>query len=188
MLKHISIGTLAACALAAVQVQAKDPPAAPMQAVSAPAELSQYDFFLGNWNCAGKTFASPAGPEHTTTAVVHAAKAVGGRWVHVTYDENKSAANPMPYHVGVYWGYDPARKLYVQACVDVAGGYCQQTGSGWSGDTFVFEGPGWSDGKQQTFRDTFTKKGTATLTHSGSLLGENKQWVQLDEETCNKTK
>lgn len=189
MLKHVLMGTIAAFALAADFSHAKDAPATPPHPAPAmPAELGQYDFFLGTWTCSGKTFASPMGPEHATTATIHAAKAVGNRWVHITYDENKTAANPMPYQVGVYWGYDPGRKAFVQSCVDVFGGYCQQTASGWNGDTFVFEGNGYSDGKVVVSRDTFTKKGAGALVHAGEMQTDDKKWIKLDEETCHKGK
>jgi len=193
MLKHVLMGALATTALTG-ELTAKDAPAPAAAAPAAtaapapPAELSQLDFFVGTWNCAGKTFATPMGPEHATTATVHSARAVGNRWVHTTYDENKTAANPVPYHAAVYWTYDAGRKAFVQSCVDAFGGYCQQTSQGWNGDVFGFEGSGYADGKQGMFRDTFTKKDVSTLVHAGEMQGEDKQWIKLDEETCHRAK
>ncbi len=186
MFKTVFLGTLAAFALTgnALAKEATAPTAAP----AAPAELAQPDFFIGAWTCSGKTFATPMGPEHATTASVHTVKAVGNRWLHTTYDENKSASNPVPYHAAVYWSYDAGRKVFVQACVDAFGGYCQQTGPGWNGDVFAFEGSGYADGKQGMFRDTFTKKDASTLMHAGEMLGDDKKWIKLDEETCHRAK
>ena len=184
MLKLHFSGTIAVLVLMSLPLLAKDapPPAGP------PPELAQVAFFEGTWNCTGKTFANPMGPEHATTATVHGAKAVGGMWMHITYDENKTAANPMPYHVGVYMGYDAAKKIFVENCVDTFGSYCTQSGSGWSGDTMKFEGTGNGGGKQFGTRDTFTKKGTSQVTHTGEMQGDDKQWIKTDEETCHKGK
>ena len=184
MVKQLFSGTIAALALMSTPLLAKDAPAP----AAAPPELAQVAFFEGTWNCTGKTFANPMGPEHATVATVHGAKAVGGMWVHLTYDENKTAANPMPFHVGVYMGYDAAKKTFVQSCVDVFGGYCTQNGNGWSGDTMKFEGTGNAGGKQFGVRDTFTKKGANQVTHTGEMQGDDKQWIKTDEEICHKGK
>jgi hypothetical protein len=171
----------------AVAPAAAEKPAAPA-ASARPSELAQLDFFQGNWSCTGKTFANPMGPEHATTASVHGAKAVGDMWVHISYDENKTAANPTPYHVGVYMGYDSGKKKFVEGCVDNFGGYCTQSGSGWNGDTMVFEGTAEGSGPTVAVRDTFVKKGSGELTHTGEMQGENKQWSKTDEESCHKAK
>ncbi|TLY51307.1 MAG: DUF1579 domain-containing protein [Gammaproteobacteria bacterium] len=182
-MKYSIAGTLAVLALASTAAFADN-----MAAPAVPAESAQLDFFLGNWNCNGKAFASATGPEHASVATVHAAKAIGGRWQHVTYDETKTAANPAPYHVGVYWGYDAGKKNFVQFCADGFGGYCNQTSAGWSGDTLIFEGTGNGDGKQFGARDTFTRKAANEFVHSGEMQGDDKKWVKTDEETCKRAK
>ena len=205
MSKHLLAALIAALAITPAASFAADAakPAAPAAKAAAPAapakpaattapthppELAQLDFFQGTWSCTGKTFANPMGPEHATTANVHGTKSVGDMWLHISYDENKTAANPTPYHVGVYMGYDAGKKKFVEACVDNFGGYCTQSGSGWSGDTMVFEGT--AEGSGQTFvvRDTFVKKGSNELTHTGEKQGADKQWAKTDEESCHKGK
>jgi len=195
MSKQSLAASIAALALSANLFAADAPsakpakPAAPAAAApdAAPPELAQLDFFLGNWNCSGKTFASPMGPEHATVGTVHTVKSVGDRWVHVNYDEKKTAANPTPFHVGVYMGYDAAKKEFVEGCVDNFGGYCTQSSKGWNGDTLAFEGTVNADGPAGS-RDTFVKKGAGELTHRGEMQGPDKQWVKTDEETCRKGK
>lgn len=187
MLKHVLMGTIAALSLTSIAAWAKEEAKAP-PAPAVPTELAQLDFFFGTWNCTGKTFATPMGPEHATVATVHAGKAAGGRWVHVDYDEKKTAANPMPYHAGIYMGYDSAKKQFVEGCFDNFGGYCTQSGSGWNGDTMVFEGTANGMGPPGGARDTFTRKGSSELTHKGEMQGEDKKWMKADEETCHKAK
>jgi hypothetical protein len=186
MLKQLIGAALATAALTSIAAVAKE--AAPPAPMAMPAELAQLDFFAGTWQCSGKAFASPMGPEHATAATVHAARAVGGRWIHLSYDENKTAASPMPYHAGVYLGYDGAQKKFVQYCVDVTGGHCTQSSAGWSGDSFVFEGTSSGDGGESGARDTFTKKGSNQVTHMGEMQGPDQKWMKLDEETCHKVK
>lgn len=184
MLKEILTGSIAILGLASVATAKDIVPAAP----TIPSEMKQYDYFLGTWRCSGKTFASPMGPQHATTATVHANKAVGGRWVRLTYDEKKTAANPAPYHIGVYLGYDSAKKVFVENCHDSFGGYCTQTGSGWSGDTLTFEGMEQGMEDAGMVRDTFMKKGAKELMHTGEIQGPDKKWMKTDEETCHKVK
>jgi hypothetical protein len=182
MLKHALAGMIAAVALSSPVVAKDAAPPSP----AAPAELSQLDFFAGTWHCTGKAFANPMSPEHATTATVHADKAVGGRWLHVRYDENKTATNPTPYHIGVYMGYDSAKKQFVEGCVDMFGGYCTQNGSGWNGDTMTFEGTNNGMGDPAGVRDTFAKRGPNGLIHTGEMQGPDKKWNKTDEEACHR--
>jgi uncharacterized protein DUF1579 len=183
MLKRALIGTFATLALSSLAFA--DAPAAPS---GPPPELAQLAFFEGSWNCTGKTFATPMGPEHMTAGTVHGAKAVGGSWFHLTYDEQKAAANPAPYHAGIYMGFDGGTKKFVQSCVDNFGGYCSESSTGWSGDVMKFEGTSNGTGKTVGVRETFTKKGTTQVTHLGEMQGDDKQWFKTDEETCHKGK
>jgi hypothetical protein len=184
MLKYVLAGTITALAFVATAPAKGAEPAAP----AAPEELSQYDFFVGTWHCTGTAFASPMMAEHATTATVHVNKAVGGRWIHATYDENKTPANSKPYHAALFWGYDSGKKTFVQDCVDSMGGYCSATGAGWKGDTFVFEGSSRGYGDESGARDTFAKKGPDGLTHTGEMQGPDKKWVKTDEEACHRHK
>jgi len=195
MHKHI-LAALAALAISPLVSFAADAPAKPAAAKPpepaaappAPAELATLDFFVGTWNCTGKAFASPMGPEHETAATVHATKSVGDRWIHINYDENKTKANATPYHVGVYMGYDAGAKKFVQGCVDNMGGYCTQSSAGWNGDTITFEGTAKGSGADMGVRDTFIKKGAKELVHAGEMQGADKQWAQTDKETCKRAK
>ncbi|HSE12141.1 MAG TPA: DUF1579 family protein [Rudaea sp.] len=183
MFKQLIPGTMIAALVLAPALSAKDAPAP-----AAPPEVAQVAFFAGTWNCTGKTFASPMGPEHATAATVHGTMAVGGMWMNIAYDEKKTAANPTPYHAGIYMGFDAGAKKFVEGCFDNFGGYCTQSGSGWNGDTMTFEGTSNSGGKQFGARDTFTKKGANQVTHTGEMQGDDKQWIKTDEETCHKGK
>jgi hypothetical protein len=185
MFKQLLPGAIAAVVLFSMPLGAKD---APAPAPTAPPELAQLTYFEGNWSCTGKAFANPMSPEHATAATVHSSNAVGGRWLHITYDETKTTANPMPYHVGVYMGFDAAKKTFVDTCADNFGGYCLETSSGWKGDTMIFEGMSNADGKQFAGRDTFTKKSATEFTHAGDMQSEDKKWMRTDEETCRKGK
>lgn len=172
-------------ALAAAPLLAEE--AKKMEAPKPAPELSQVEYFVGTWSCSGTGFASPFGPEHKTSATVKGAKAVGGMWVQVTYEERKTAVNPSPVTASMFMGYDAAKKTFVLGCVDSFGGYCTQTSKGWEGDAMVFEGKSNMGGQQMGVRDSFHKKGAAEVMHTGEMQGENGQWMKLDEETCKKT-
>ena len=164
-------------------LRAADKPMAPPK--PAP-EMAQLAYFAGAWACTGKAFVSPMGPEHPTEAAIHAATALDGFWYVVHYDEKKTTANPMPYHAGIFMGYEATEKIFVLRCQDSMGGYCSETSKGWSGDTFVFEGPNMGMWPKANGRDTFTKKGAAEMVHSGEIQGPDGKWMKMDEETCTK--
>jgi hypothetical protein len=184
----LSSSTAFAADAAAKPKPASAKPAAPAEEKPLRPELDSLDFFVGNWTCTGKTFASPMGPEHETSAKVHASKEVGDLWIHITYDENKTAANKMPYHAGVYMGYDAATKKFVEGCVDNFGGYCTQSSGGWNGEVITFEGTANGSGQPIGVRDTFIKQGAKELVHAGEMQGADKKWAQSDKETCHRTK
>lgn len=182
MSKHLIASTLAAPLLAASFTLAQTPPAGPPK--PAP-ELSQLKFFVGIWQCEGNNPASPFGSAHKTQASVQTDMDLGGFWQTFRYQETKTADNPAPMQGHGYWGYDPAGKKFISAWMDNMGGLAQQTSPGFQGDALVWTGDGMMGGKRIPSRDTFTKKGEATLLHKGELQIDGK-WVVLDQETCQK--
>jgi uncharacterized protein DUF1579 len=149
-------------------------------------EMSQLGYLVGTWNCAGKTFTSPFGPEHATEGVAHAQMALDGFRLVIHYDEAKTAASPMPYHVLQVVGYDSAQKAFDSACFDNFGASCTQTTQGWKGNALVFEGTGFMGGQKMGARDTFTKVGATEMTHKGEMQGADGKWQAGDEETCHR--
>lgn len=177
------------CAAAALAVFAALPAlAADAPPMPAPGpELAQLAFFAGDWTCTGKAEASPMGPEHATTAAVHIRRELGGFWYVGHLDEKKTAANPHPISFAFFMGYDGTAKMMTLDGYDVMGGRSHQTASGWQDGKLVFLGENAGGGPPIPARDTFTKKGDATLEHLGEMQVAGK-WMNLDEETCTRTK
>lgn len=179
-----------ACRLLAVaallvtpSLRAEDKPAGPPK--PAP-EMSQLAYFAGTWNCSGKTFATPMGPEHATTGVARGQMSLGGFRLVINYDETKTAANPMPFHVLQVIGWDAGQKAFDSVCFDAFGGSCAQTSPGWKGDALVFEGSANMGGQKMGARDTFTKVSANELKHMGEMQGPDGKWMTGDEETCHR--
>jgi hypothetical protein len=145
--------------------------------------MRQLDGMIGKWQCKGIAYATPWFPEHPTAADVREEWILDGKWVSFTYAEKKTAANPTPFTVTGYSGYDPELKMYVVGSVDSMGGYATGAGSGWTGDVMTFEGPWHLGGMTAKSRDTFTKKGANEMVHVGELEYEGK-WMKLGQETC----
>jgi hypothetical protein len=136
--------------------------------------------------CTGIAFASDMGPEHSTTATVTGKWILDGKWLEVRYTENTTAKNPHPYAVVAFWGWDEGQKKIVAGSIDNVGGYSVQSSSGWSGDTLVFEGPAHMGPTAPNGRDTFTRSGSSTMTHSFAIPDSAGGWKKFDEETCKK--
>ncbi len=104
----------------------------------------------------------------------------------IHYDETKTAASPMPYHVLQVVGWDPAQKAFASVCFDNFSSSCTQTSPGWKGDALVFEGTALMGDQKMGARDTFTKVSATEMTHKGEMQGADGKWSAGDEETCHK--
>lgn len=144
--------------------------------------IDQFSYLVGDWDCSGQVFAHGTSLPHATTAKAHGEKAAGGRWVLFRYDEAKTAANPKPFHIDQYFGYDPGTKRYLSVAVDVAG-FFSESGAGWSGNSITFDEV--ADGKI-VGHDTFTRDGQDEISHSGADKEKDGNWVKTDEETCHR--
>ena len=152
---------------------------APMKA----SKLADLQWFVGNWDCTGTTFAMADMPQHPTKAKAKGAWALGDQWMALTYDEVKDAKNPHPIMARLYIGYDPELKQLISGSLDNMGGYSTGATNGWNNSMLTFEGPMHSGGMTSKQRETFTKKSATELMHSSSIE-VNGKWQKLDEETC----
>jgi hypothetical protein len=177
------LASLSAALLVTTQILAEDKSMAPPKPA---AEMSQLSYLAGTWNCSGKAFASPFGPEHASEGVAHAKASLGGFWYEMHYDETKSATNPAPYHIIQLMGYDPVQKVFLSHCFDMMGGACSQTSPGWKGDTLAFEGTDLVMGQKTGARDSFTKLSATEMKHHGEIQTPDGAWVPTDEETCHR--
>jgi hypothetical protein len=182
MCRPAALAALAALVVAAPLLADEKPMSPPKPA----SEMSQLSYFVGTWNCAGKAFASPFGPEHASVGVARAQMALDGFRLVIHYDETKTAANPMPFHALQVIGWDAAQKAFDSHCYDSMGGSCDQTTPGWKGDALVFDGTGLAMGQKSGVRDTFTKVSATELKHKGEMQGADGKWMTMDEETCHK--
>ncbi|HEX3070573.1 MAG TPA: DUF1579 family protein [Thermoanaerobaculia bacterium] len=146
-------------------------------------KLKELQPFVGTWQCTGTAFASPMGPEHSTTATVTGTWILGNMWLEVHYAEKKSAKNEHPIDVRIFYGYDAQPKALVGGSVDNTGSYATQQSPGWVGDKLVFTGPMHGGGETMTSRDTYTKVGDKEMRHEGEMEVKGK-WVKLDQEVC----
>lgn len=152
-----------------------------------PTTLRQLDPLIGKFQCKGMAFASPMGPEHATVASVDVKWILGGQWAQFTYGEKKTTANPKPFTVTGFFGYDAEQKKYVSNGVDSMGGYGTSAADGWNGDEMVFVGPYHAGGMTMNGRDTFTKVGTNELKHMYEVE-QNGSWQKMSQETCTRMK
>jgi hypothetical protein len=161
------------------------PPLLAQGTAGPPAEVSQLSTFVGDWQCTGQILAKGSRPAHATAAEGHGMNALGGHWMEFSYKEKKTSANPTPYNVAGYMGYDAMKKQYVQTIVDNYGSYGPSFSDGWKNDTLTFEGStNTSDGKAMLMRDHFVRKGGNGFVHFTEGQGPDGKWSKPDEETC----
>jgi len=160
--------------------------AAPAEKSEAIAKLAQLPFPIGEMTCTGNMIAFGGMPGHATTASARVEKVLGGNWIVIHYEEAQTDANPHPYSVVQYIGYEDAGKRFVSVVADVieGSGYSTGVSAGWKGDAMTFDETA-SNSRAVTNRDTFTASGDV-FTHAGTMLGKDGKWVKTDTETCRK--
>ena len=163
--------------------------AAAQDAKSSTSPTEQLDSFTGNGICTGNLLmAMGKTPAHATTGKYHGEKTLDGHWVVIHYDEDRTTANPKPYHVQQYFGYDTGMKRYIAVAFDNSEtGYSTGTSSGWKGDTFTVDESQTMDGKAVHFRDVFTRSGSSMSSHTGLMKDKDGKWVKTDHEDCKST-
>jgi Protein of unknown function (DUF1579) len=148
-----------------------------------PAQLDQLSGFLGDGLCTGRMLAAKS--PHPTTGKFHGERMLGDLWIVVRYDQDATGADPRPYHVIQYLGYDRKAGRLVDVVLDNSGSsYATGTSSGWQGDVMTFENMDSTGGGKAPFRDVFTRQGGKVVSHAGYWRDQRGQWVKGDEETC----
>lgn len=180
-MKHMTLLTLTLLVCAATPPAVNDVYA---QEPGTSSPVDQFSFLVGDWNCTGRVFTHGTSLAHATSARAHGESAAGGHWVLFRYDEDKTVANPRPFHIDQYFGYDPTAKKFISVAVDV-GGYFSEMGPGWNGDSITFDEG--TDGNS-IGHDTFTRNGRDEISHSGSDKDKEGKWIKTDEETCHRVR
>ncbi len=145
------------------------------------------DGFVGDGTCTGNMMAMGKHPGYATTGKFHGEKTLDGHWVVIRYEENQTAANPKPFSVVQYIGYDAATKHFVTVLFDNSGaGYDTGTSPGWNGNTITFDESVPMGGKHTSFRDIFTNGDSGVSSHTGMMQDKHGKWLKTDEETCHK--
>ncbi|WHZ20688.1 MAG: hypothetical protein OJF55_002837 [Rhodanobacteraceae bacterium] len=156
------------------------------QQAAASSPSDQLDRFAGEGICTGRIMAMGKDPGHATTGKFRSEKVLDGHWIVIHYDEDKTAANPKPFSVVQYIGYDKARKQFIAVAFDNSGSpYGTGTSRGWKGDTITFDETA-EGAKGSSYRDTFAHGDSGMSSHTGTMRGKNGKWVKTDEETCRK--
>ena len=148
-----------------------------------PSPLRKLDPLVGKFQCSGTTYANPMAPEHATVATVETKWTLDGNWAMFTYAEKKTAANPKPFAISGFFGWNADKKQYVVIGADNMGVSGTAFASGWEGDSISFVGPASMGGMTMNGRDTFTRVGANQLTHMFEVE-ENGTWKKMSQETC----
>lgn len=151
---------------------------------NSPSPMDKLTKFVGEGACTGNVLAMGKSSGHAKTGKYHGEKTLDGQWIVIHYDEDKTDVNPKPLHVQQYFGYDPAKKMFVSVEFDNMGPvYTPATSSRWIGDTLTFEYTASVDGKMVALRDVFTVNASEN-SHTGMMRDKTGEWVKTDNETC----
>lgn len=147
-------------------------------------KLKELNYFAGTWSCKGETLATDFTTAHPTSGITKAGWVLNGFWLALDYTEEKTAKNPMPYGMRLYWGYGEASKKLEYGGVDNMGSYATETTEGWDGTKMTVTGTMHSGMGTTKVHDYFVKKSEKELVHSSDYETKDGSWKKMDEETC----
>jgi len=157
------------------------------QPAGASSPSAQLDAFVGDGTCTGHIMAMGKNPGHVTSGKYHGEKTLDGHWAVIHYDEDQTTANPKPFSVVQYIGYDAAKQHFVTVLfVNSGASYGTGVSPGWKGNTITFDETVPMGGKHTSFRDVFTNGDSGMSSHTGMMQDQHGKWVKTDEETCHK--
>ena len=146
---------------------------------------AQLQEFVVDGTCTATMVAMGKYPARTATGKVHGEMTLDGQWAVIRYEEDQTAANPKPFRVEQYIGYDAPAKHFVSVEFNnTEGGYVAGVSPGWTGNTATFDETMLVDGKITPSRDVFIKGESGMKTHIGMLRDESGKWIEAERETC----
>ena len=122
---------------------------------SAPAEMHQLDFLLGNWTCVVTT----AYPGYPVTVVNQRARfgpLLGGRWYQIEVAQPPSDSAPDGLNYRWVLGWNPVTSSFTGYYYDDHSGQGSSSSPGSSGGHIVFTGTYFSGGNDFTNQDDFS--------------------------------
>jgi hypothetical protein len=147
-------------------------------------KLKELNYFAGTWSCKGETFDTDFTKAHPTMATVKASWILSDFWLSLNYTEEKTAKNPMPYALRLFWGYNEGEKKLVSGSVDNQGSYSTESTDGWDGMKMTLTGATHGGGMTTKVHDYFEKKSANKLVHWSDYETKDGSWKKVDEETC----
>ena len=146
--------------------------------------VAALEFLAVTAHCTGTQNASDFGPAHATKATFRARMDLNGFWLSSGYYERKTKANPAPFHVVGFYGYDPGAKQLIWTGFDSFGGRASETSPGLDKNQLVFTGDLLVGAMKLPFRETYTKLDGGGVDHMSEFQGKDGAWVTLNQTTC----
>jgi hypothetical protein len=151
------------------------------------AQKEQLKLFNGTWRCDGKANTDLA--EEVPTKITLAFKSdLGGRWITLKLDEQKSAKNPKAITSTEIWGHSDALGGFVMNGADSQGGFYAGSSTGWVGDRLWWTVDTVKNGKHVKVKNTYTRKSDKELVFERALdvTGSGDAYRVFYEGTCKK--
>ena len=140
--------------------------------------------FVGDGVCAG-TMLAGKNSGSATSGRFHAEKTLDGHWIEIRYEQSASAANPRPFKVTQYLGYDPANKQFTTVMLGNGDGvYSVGKSPGWEGDSITFVEMEMAHGQAGHTREQFTTVGSGLSGYTAWFRDKSGKWIKGDEEHC----
>jgi hypothetical protein len=147
------------------------------------AELDQLKQMAGSQNCNGKMFASPMGPEGPMKGKITIKADLGGHFYAMRWDGAKSKTMPA-MSAACWWGYDAAKKMFTESCVDSMGGTGTGTSKGWEGDKWVWDEDMTMGPQKMKGKTTVTKGKGKEVKVTSEMTGPDGKSMPIWETTC----
>ena len=155
--------------------------AAAARAEEARARLRALSFFVGDFACHGRAYATPMFAAHSVERRIAGAPDLDGVWLSMRFQDRRTRENPTPIRGNWQVGWDADAGTYVALWADNLGRWFSQTSAGWMGDTIEFIGG--PAGAGPLVRDAFTRHDERSMTMEVDF-GTEGAWRRAIELEC----
>ena len=140
---------------------------------------------VGTWKCDGQSADMGKPTMHPIKSTMKMTSELGGHWIMVNYDEQKTKENPMPFSFKEVIGFDKEKKQFQRMFVDNMGGHAMFHASPATDGKMEWNGEAQMGPMTMKMKDVITMKSDKEVAVDVTVEQDGK-WMPVANMTCKK--
>lgn len=139
----------------------------------------------GTWKCDGQSADMGKPTMHPIKSTMKLTTELGGHWILVNYDEQKTKENPMPFSFKEVIGFDKEKKQFQRMFIDNMGGHAMFHASPSTDNKMEWNGQAQMGAMKMNMKDVVTMKSDKEIAVEVTVEQDGK-WMPVANMTCKK--